>query len=688
MALPLLAACSHDDLVKSGTNNGEIPEGDGVFMTVNIVPFNKGTRSYTDDDNSSNDGTELGTKDENTIKRVLLVLTDDKNKFIASAKVDGTNNSTLTPPITDPNNNVAYQAKAKFAKTTIANYYKTVGENNAQNLPIHVFIYCNPTDALLAKFSGSTDTQGNEWYNWTVNNPSQLWETSNGFLMTNVSTATRYLPAALDTWNMFSTEGNPFNLSGMNNANTNLEVDNSAGSINVHRMAARFDFRDGSQGIGDNEPSGNGIKGEPFTYKVMVNNAGEARVKAKLINMSLVNLLKEEYYLERVSTDSKASGWSNNYTLLGAEQPWFSNATGTTIANSGNYVVTPNASSRGYNLNTNFSTYYDYPFFKDNGELPDRGGDQWSTQSVETVCAGALDGSGNYHVWRYVTENTVGEGENVNEYGQVNGSSTGIVFKAQLLAGDALTGEGADYWDRQLGQTLSNVNSDGPVLFAFSNNLYCSWKHVQYAAIVESGYDGSEASLNNLDRATTFYKSVFGNGGFGTITFPTKTGEITLTDPDQATLGVDDKSASYLHDQMGSHDDGVTDNKIFETAAWQAFRNKVVTDKFTIYRKYGETIGTGESNETKWGYYCYYYYWNRHNDNKQTGVMAPMEFAVVRNNVYKLAVTKLSTLGHPRLPDNDPDSPTPDTPDEKSDVYMEVSVQVLPWEVRINDIEF
>ena len=68
--------------------------------------------------------------------------------------------------------------------------------------------------------------------------------------------------------------------------------------------------------------------------------------------------------------------------------------------------------------------------------------------------------------------------------------------------------------------------------------------------------------------------------------------------------------------------------------------------------------------------------------------MAPMEFAVVRNNVYKLAVTNISRLGHPRISDNDPDNPGPDTPDERGDIYLTVSVDVLPWVVRVNNIDF
>ena len=37
---------------------------------------------------------------------------------------------------------------------------------------------------------------------------------------------------------------------------------------------------------------------------------------------------------------------------------------------------------------------------------------------------------------------------------------------------------------------------------------------------------------------------------------------------------------------------------------------------------------------------------------------------------------------------NDPDNPGPDTPDERGDIYLTVSVDVLPWVVRVNNIDF
>lgn len=84
-------------------------------------------------------------------------------------------------------------------------------------------------------------------------------------------------------------------------------------------------------------------------------------------------------------------------------------------------------------------------------------------------------------------------------------------------------------------------------------------------------------------------------------------------------------------------------------------------------------------------YYCYYYYWIRHNNNYDNDVMGNMEFQVVRNNIYKLAVTSVSDYGYPG--DTQPDPSTPDE-DPKNDVNFSVEVQVVPWDVRVDDIEF
>lgn len=135
--------------------------------------------------------------------------------------------------------------------------------------------------------------------------------------------------------------------------------------------------------------------------------------------------------------------------------------------------------------------------------------------------------------------------------------------------------------------------------------------------------------------------------------------------------------------------------------ALQAAINKVSTrNEDGTYTLTGTNTDLGNAgftgysyDQAKDGYYATYYYWNRHNDNGNNDVMGVMEFAVVRNNVYKLNVTDIAKYGHPYNPDPnnpnpDPDPENPDDPDESVNYYFTVSVKVLPWVVRINNIEF
>lgn len=102
-----------------------------------------------------------------------------------------------------------------------------------------------------------------------------------------------------------------------------------------------------------------------------------------------------------------------------------------------------------------------------------------------------------------------------------------------------------------------------------------------------------------------------------------------------------------------------------------------------------------KNEENPYGY-VYYIYRNRHNDNNLPAVMGTMEFAVVRNNIYKLTVSKIAKLGYTNDPTEPPttdpepevDPPTPDLPDEDSKAYMEVTVNILNWTVRENEIVF
>lgn len=81
-------------------------------------------------------------------------------------------------------------------------------------------------------------------------------------------------------------------------------------------------------------------------------------------------------------------------------------------------------------------------------------------------------------------------------------------------------------------------------------------------------------------------------------------------------------------------------------------------------------------------YVMYYFYYNRHMSNGNNSVMGENEFGVVRNNVYKLAVTTIKSLGKPDA------SQKPDDPDEEENAFFTVSCLVMPWTVRVNNIDF
>lgn len=80
---------------------------------------------------------------------------------------------------------------------------------------------------------------------------------------------------------------------------------------------------------------------------------------------------------------------------------------------------------------------------------------------------------------------------------------------------------------------------------------------------------------------------------------------------------------------------------------------------------------------------CYYYTNQiKHFDNGDNNVAGNMEFAIVRNNIYSLAVTDIKGIGDAAI------DPNPGTENESSVGYIKVEAKIIPWIVRFNNIEF
>ena len=81
---------------------------------------------------------------------------------------------------------------------------------------------------------------------------------------------------------------------------------------------------------------------------------------------------------------------------------------------------------------------------------------------------------------------------------------------------------------------------------------------------------------------------------------------------------------------------------------------------------------------------CYYYTTEiKHFDNGKPEELGNMEFAIMRNNIYSLAVTDINIIGDPWV------DPVPNIPDEhpKRNAVV-VEAKIMPWIVRYHDIEF
>lgn len=106
----------------------------------------------------------------------------------------------------------------------------------------------------------------------------------------------------------------------------------------------------------------------------------------------------------------------------------------------------------------------------------------------------------------------------------------------------------------------------------------------------------------------------------------------------------------------------------------------------TNFAIFAATFTTYESLSAKFvDYYkggiCYYSTFLRHINNNDANKMGIMEFAIVRNNIYKLSINTINQLGEPVAPVD------PETPVESADTYLNVTVNVLNWTTRDNSVD-
>ena len=510
----------------------------------------------------------------------------------------------------------------KIDKAALATYYKEDGTLDEGKDRIHIYAFCNPTNELKDLFKEHFMLK--EWIHKTEN----ITEDANGNIIRGET-----------VWGGKDHQ-HGFLMSTADRASIEKSIPQKMEHWEKHTQKdTPFNFsgtnrQDPKQKEINNEGNirveravaridfKDGSKNGDQTY-ALGNDEGNATLKVKLTKMALVNMSRDFYYLRRVSDD----GTNADALVCGTE---YSHGPQT------NYVVDTDAAikngvTRNIDKGYPFKDYFNFclgNYEGGNWHIDATARSQWYTSLISKVIKN--NGKG-YHTWRYVTENTIPGIEM-----QQNGITTGIVLKGQIMATDKAS--------RKLQDAIANAKGDpakDPILYSYANTLYVTWEEVREKAFL-------------AEESGRFYKAVFGN---------TPKNRLAIKSNGQAAVYSADKtSPDYLWQKW--HEQNI-DNKAFQAD----FRKAAKKAQFTLYQSSTDDYDAA-------GYYCC---WSRHNDNQDNNVMGPMEFAIVRNHIYKLSVTGINRLGHPRISENDPTPITPDTPDEKDSHYLTLSVEVIPW---------
>lgn len=392
----------------------------------------------------------------------------------------------------------------------------------------------------------------------------------------------------------------------------NPKEDPATISVNVERVAARVDYKaDGEFKLTDTD------------YK-------DASVK--ILGATIINDFSAgSYLLKRVSGDpTKKTG--GDVTYLGIEE------TGADGLLPTNYVIDPwtaDKNSTNAELNNKpFTTvdgkevnaaglYVDGSYLYSGSEDPK----WWSTR----MTAGTpITDLGDGQVWQrvgYTLENTTAQDQTAKTY------NTGLAFQAQFNPGSALDGY-----------------ESGHTFFRYSDRLYTSLtammgqlnEQADFAAYFNAEVDGLKSKT--WADVTAFCEALpydpVGLAGYftglqGEAAASANVGNgldnVTWT-AFLATLGVDESDPFDPQINRGGHDDT---------------RARLYASSNGLLRTYYKGL-------------CYYVWWLRHSNDNSDVTNVLMEYAVVRNNIYKVKVETVASIG----------GDVPDDTEIKAHVYV------------------
>ena len=632
-------SCSDELGEGTGTENGHDTRG-GYFMTVNIATDGGSALTKANGEESGDYLEESGKED----------MVYDVNVFLIS----GTDNTAdLLGLLNSTNGDVAIAGQG-YAE--IADGLKPDGgvEPNHDQVEVEMQLTEPIPGETEATYQVFTVVNAGERLTG-ITTLKSLREHLYSEALWSGTTAAAADNFVMSTHKMTGTAGNSVvTLSAANMDESNPAVTN----VYVERLAARIDLK-----VADELLSG--------TYETTETGAIANGATFKLTGYTVVNRWNGgSYTFKQVSptVDDWADALPEATTTYGESDPkkylgdekWRRTGSGTSGAGIYNYVIDPKTREKD---GTNYMTDSYLNPFKADGDLNNLTSSDWVTDlSGFTKDA--------FSTIAYTKENTMTVAQ------QVNGYSTGVIFESEFtLAKDFKVSK---YSEGKITETTLG-EGEKTILVANHQQSDGTTSKVVYAnvkTIAAMAFDGIGTSMT-----VDMYKGFMDGWS---------------TDPELdnvKSLIAQMKESNKVEAAFKEYLSGIANAK---SATWDNVKTNLTYDQFLKSTDGQKLADDGEvdadyigtlSKDFDVSYYkegkSYHKFWIRHDDNDNDKLMGVMEFCIVRNNVYQLAVTGIRDVGDP-LPFT-PGKDDPGTPDENDEVSILVNIFVRDWVKRSND---
>ncbi len=490
---------------------------------------------------------------------------------------------------------------------------------NIESAKYNVLAVVNPSDALKTKLvyaSGSSEDMREDLF------LSDLRD--------YISTGSAWTESVSDNTKSYS---NFLMSSEKEDANAVIDLGSSSGettaTIQVERVAARVDYKtndSNSYGVTDSKYSGATVE---ILGAAMVNNLTSGSYLFKRVTkLSTYDSSSEP----DISTDGVT--YLGNETAIGGEYSLEGNGSVT-----GNYVIDPWTTEKKdgafptvSTIQLSYGTQYSG---KASSGIISNGVSQeeplyWDNLIEESTDEVTDDGT--WYRVGYTLENTTFAPYTSKLY------STGVVFKA-LFTPSNITG----------------TYTDGDTFFKYNNTLYATLEDIVDDVWDGTSYSVSDFSSSNIS-STLSSETTWGDLSTYLESMPAdpigyKKYLLYLCDDNSAEGYISSYTnlsiTHYMSTYLGyTNTSGVVVIGGDETPA-TSLANYDTSDSTTSFSSTYSALMhySSEGVVTYKDAQCYYVWWIRHSNDDSNETNGVMEYSIVRNNIYKLDVTSVSTIG-------------------------------------------